>query len=233
VFARCFLAVCLPWMAVAQIEIEEQVQTDTVDLFSQPVQTAGSSKLALAAAVALPGLGHEYLGKPRRAFKYYATEAACVFGAVFFKWYSNRVFDDAKTYAWMYAGARGGGGADDAYWKDVAEFMDSDGLGQGRSTGYNQVQENNRTPEYKYTSENLQWRWIDDSLRVNYRSMIENSVQFSIISSFCIGAMFLNRLISFIDTRAELRKRGSSSLSFSPIIDPGYSLSGLRLNTEF
>ncbi len=218
-------------LAAAQVTvIEETVTTDSIDLFAEPpADSARSAGLAMAANLLLPGLGHQYLRKPRRALTYYSTELACLFGAVACGRYSRRLMDDSRTMAWFYAGARGGPGADGEYWKAVGSYIDVD--------GYNHVQELNRTPEDKYVEPNLVWAWVDTSYQNEYNRTRDDANSYHIASTFCIGAMVLNRVVAFIDARVVTRRRSSSqrlsSVRFSPVSGPGDSPVGLSVSGEF
>ncbi|MBD3243303.1 MAG: hypothetical protein GF331_22120, partial [Chitinivibrionales bacterium] len=147
--------------AHAQIEAGEEITTDSVDLFSEPVvERRKSPTFAMIQSLVLPGLGHQYLEKPGRALTYFSTDFLLLFGAIFCESYSRHLTEDARTMAWVYAGARGGPGADERYWKDVGLYLDSD--------GYNRVQELNRTPENKYAEPHLQWAWVDEEYMDEY-----------------------------------------------------------------
>lgn len=220
------LAACL--CLRAQITVEEEVITDSVDVFATPEQSGKSPQLAMLGSILIPGLGQQYLGKQQRALAYFTAEALFLAGAIFCEQYSQRHFRDARSYARTYAWAEGGAGADEAYWRNLTQYMDAE--------GYNHVQELNRTPEHKYVERHLQWQWIDESFMERYSRIWENATRFHVASSFLIGAMVLNRVISFVDARTATRYRGvqgSAALRVYPEVASDLSSVGLRISHRF
>ena len=230
-----FLALCISVMilcsaashrAVSQVIVEPDVVTDSVDVFVGSEKPLQSRMLASAAALVLPGLGHQFLGNSSRALVYYSAEALFVCGMIFSERYSRRMFNDSKTYAWLYAGAHMSSGAHDYYWQNVGGYMDSD--------EYNRIMELNRTPENKYSD--ASWRWIDEFFREEYNNMRETATRFHVVSSFCVAAMVLNRLVSFIDIRRSTKYKGVQgrvSLRFYPTYAFSGAEPGLTAAAEF
>jgi hypothetical protein len=201
--------------ATGQIVTEERVVTDSVDLFSQPQkESRKSAGLAMAASLVLPGLGHQYLGARRRALVYFGTDVLLVFGAVLSERSSHRIYEDARAYAWTYAGAGGGRVADDTYWQNVGHYLDS--------RGYNQVQELNGTPEHKYVDPQQQWAWVDEEHMDTYAGHREDAASYHVASSFFIAALVLNRVVAFVDVRIATL-RGHSARPAAVRIEPRYS----------
>lgn len=224
--------VLLLWAAAAhaQIETEGEITTDSIDLFSEPqVEHRKSPTLAMIQSLLVPGLGHQYLGKPQRALTYFSTDLLLIFGAVFCESYSRHLNEDARTMAWVYAGARGGGGANENYWQNVGLYLDTD--------GYNRIQELNRTPENKYVEPHLQWAWVDEEYMDDYLETRDDATDFHIASTFLIGGMVLNRLVAFIDTRiATLRRKSTpraSRIDIDPQISAGLGTVGVTLSGTF
>lgn len=200
----------------AQIVTEQMIATDSIVILNDvPADSAKSPGLAMLGNLVFPGLGHQYLGKRGRALTYFSAELALIFGAVLCESRSRRLFDDARTIAWTYAGARGGAGANDEYWDAVSGYLDSD--------GYNHVQELNRTPEEKYVEPNLQWAWADTSYQDDFVETRDDATSFHIAATFMIGGMILNRVVSFVDARISTKRRaqrGPSRVGLSTAIDP-------------
>lgn len=211
--SRLCVAVAVPaTVAVAQVEVEEEVVTDSVDVFAYE-EPEKSGAPAMLASLALPGLGHQYLEKPNRALTYFTFEAIFIYGLAYSARYSRRLMKDSRAYAGTYADVQGGGGADTYFWQNVGRFMDS--------REYNRVLELNRTEDIedrKYVGDNLQWRWANDSLREEYNEIRGRATGFQVASNFFIAAMVLNRVVAFIDARASSRPRAirSTSLHFHP-----------------
>jgi hypothetical protein len=104
------------------------------------------------------------------------------------------------------------------------------------SKGYNHVQELNRSPEHKYVERHLEWAWVDETFMERYTRIWENATRFHVASSFLIGAMVLNRVISFVDTRTATRYRGvrgGAALNVSPEVASDLSSVGLRISHRF
>jgi hypothetical protein len=224
------VAALLVSSATAQITTQEEVVTDSVDVFSEPAERDGKSPgFAMLQSLVLPGLGQQYMGQQKRALTYFSAELLCLFGAIFCEQYSENLFGDARTMAWVNAGARGGSGADKAYWRDVGNYPDS--------YGYNREQELNRTPENKYVAPNLQWAWADTTLMNDYVGKRDEATDFHVASTFFIGAMVINRLISFIDIRvATLRgrtPRAVSRIHVDPRLDQRSGLMGMTVSGSF
>jgi hypothetical protein len=227
--------------ALCQVVVEESVTTDTVDLFTKSAAPQKSGLLAMTASAVLPGLGQQYLGHQGRALAYFSSEALFVFGAVFCTYYSRQIFNNAKAYAWEHANAVGGAGADNNFWQNVRYYDESDGMNQSISQGYNQEQELiNRNQDYDYLTPNLQWRWDDPpddpAHRTAYGKLLDKSQAYQVAASFFIGAMVLNRLVSFVDARFSALHQTSaprSALLISPSCDPQDGSYGIRLLAKF
>jgi len=239
--AACTLLFCtmllLPWAAFGQVTVEGGVTTDTIDLFAKSASSGASGILAMGASLVVPGLGQQYLGQHGRALAYYSAEALFIFGAVFCNAYSKQIFNNAKAFAWDHANVTGGPGADDKFWRNVRYYDESDGLNQSISRGYNKTQELiYRDQENDYLTPNLQWRWDDPSNRLTYGAFLDKSQAYQVASSFFIGAMVLDRVVSFVDARFSAQHLTSSRLSAMHVV-PRYDFqngtSGICLNAEF
>lgn len=215
--------------SAAQTSSEQTIQTDTVDILRQrEMQSGKSAGLAIFQSIILPGLGHQYLGMQDHAMPYFAAEALFIFGAIFCEQYSSRLIENSRLYATQYAGAEGGTGADNNYWQNIGDFLDS--------KGYNSAQELSGTPGQKYVSANLQWNWVDTSYMTQYRKIRSNGNNFHVASTFFIGAMVLDRVIAFVDTRATTRNakaRKVSRLSVTPELSVDGSRAGAQLTCRF
>jgi TM2 domain-containing membrane protein YozV len=236
VFVSCAcLFSALP--AVCQVVVEESMTTDTVDLFAKRTVPQKSGILAMSASLLLPGLGQQYLGQKGRALAYFSAEALFIFGAVFCNHYSQQIFNNAKSYAWEHANVTGGTGADNTFWQNVRYYDESDGLNQSISLGYNEQQELiYRSQEHDYLTPNLQWRWDDPANRKTYGKVLDRSQAYQVAASFFIGAMVLDRLVSFVDARFSALHQASamrSTLNIAPTIDPQNGSSGVRLSAQF
>ena len=222
-----FVLFCSSGNSFSQITIGEDVSTDSVDLFSSnnDSSTQKSGGIAIISSLLLPGSGHHYLGHSQKALTYLTVDAISFFGAFFCNNYANNRFNDATSYASMYAITNGGDGADDRYWKLVGTFDDQN--------EYIAYMDRHRIDDFKYTDAHLAWQWNDPSNRETYKKIRENSQRFEVASAFFLGAAILNRVVAFIDIRSTLRNRSvhSSSLSFHPyLLEDG---AGINYITHF
>jgi hypothetical protein len=234
----CIFGLCMfPLAARAQVHVEEEVSTDSVDIFAGNSSPEKSSAIAMTANLLLPGLGHYYIGNDRAAAGFFMAEALFIFGAFACNQYSQDIDHSARAYAYTYANVQGGAGADDFFWENVGRFMDSDGLNQSRALGYNQIQDLNRAGDAShYYAPNLQWRWADESYRTQYNNFVKKSMQYKVASNFFIGAMILNRVLSFVDVRVASRHQGKgllSSLRFYPQYSTSNASCGLLCVSQF
>ena len=222
---------------MAQVHVEEEVTSDSVDLFSQANKPDKPAALAMVANLVLPGLGHYIYGEQRIALGYLTAEALFIFGVFSTNQYSNEVNLSARSFAYAYANVQGGMGANDFFWENVGKTMDSDGLNQSRALGYNQIADLNRMFDSdKYLTPNLQWRWADESYRKQYNNLLKKSLRYKVASNFFLGAMLLNRIIAFVDLRTMSRHQGKglfTGLRFYPHYDIKTGASGLACASEF
>lgn len=214
----------------AQVVVQESVTTDTVDLFAKNNVPEKSGVLAMGASLLFPGLGQQYLGLDSKALIYFSTEALFIFGAVYCSFYGKKVLSDAKAYAAVHARIEGGAGADDQFWQDVGQYDDTKSFNDDQERAY-------RDESKDYLSPNLQWRWDDPANRKDaYNSYIKSSMRYDVASSFFIGAMIINRLVSFIDARFASRHQKTAlplAVRLYPRFDPRDASSGISINAEF
>jgi|WetSurMetagenome_2_1015567.scaffolds.fasta_scaffold167188_2 hypothetical protein len=230
---------CFAVPSPAQVHVEEDVTSDSVNLFAKSEEPAKSPAIGMIANLLLPGLGHLWMGDQKTALGYLTAEAFFIFGAFSTNQYSRELGTSAHSYAFTYANVQGGAGANDFFWENVGKTMDSDGLNQSRELGYNQIMGLNppRTSDAnKYLTPNLQWRWIDDSYRKHYNDLSKKSLRYKVASNFFLGGMLLNRIVSFVDIRVASRHQGKglfSTLQFYTRINPLTGSSGLVCTSEF
>lgn len=220
----------------AQVIVEEEVSTDTVNLFDASKATKGykdetkSVALAMLSNVLVPGLGQKYLGNERKAFSFFAIEAVAVLGTIFSKQYSNKIYSNSRAYASSYAGTRSNRGSKDEYWKNIAieEYSSIN--------NYNYIQELNRSPEKKYINDDDYWAWGSEEAQEKYRDMRETASKLQVTSSFFLGAMILNRAVSMIDGRISARRYNESvfsTISFVPKNSVSGEGAGIALVKQF
>src|SRR5512133_4083392 len=93
IFAIALLSVS---SVFSQISVNEDVTTDSINIFDTYEQTAKSSKLATGLSLILPGTGHQYLGRNNSAIAYLAVDIFSLFGAIYCGTYSSKLNTDAR-----------------------------------------------------------------------------------------------------------------------------------------
>jgi len=211
----------------AQLPVKDAIATDSIDIFSEiGAKTGKSPTLAMVASLLLPGLGHHYLDRNRSALAYFTAEAVAIFGFFVCDYYSNKIALDAAGYAWTHAGAQGPiTGTDDYYWKQVGKYMDVQ--------DYNSTIDLDRLDPKGKFNPNQYWRWDGESSKDRFNSILSTSRSFHIVSSFCIGALVLDRIIAFIDLRSITRNYGTKQTGLQSNrvnVQPGFSVSPASIN---
>jgi hypothetical protein len=205
----------------AQVVVEETITTDTVDIFAKS-EKAGEGrrvpKLSMLMNLVLPGLGHQYLGENKRAMVYFSTEALLVFGMVFSESYSRKMYRNSKSYAWRYAGTSCTKDPEDEYWKIIGNkyymsYME-----------FNDEMELINEMDMKYVEPDELWYWESEYYQENYREMRKTATSLHVVSSFFLGAMILNRVVSFMDARIASKYDTYQSSRNNVEILPYYSL---------
>ena len=176
----------------AQISIES-VTTDTIDIFNTTEVNETRAKTALWTSLLLPGSGHQILGYRYRALGLVSFDIISLFSALYFRQHALKIEKNYKAYASFHAGISSSI-HDDYYWQIIGNF--------NRYEDYHQTVDLIRDFNGKYISQQYYWWWEDESFRKDFISMQKNAKKFSTVSSFFFGAMILNRILAFIDTRS-------------------------------
>jgi len=221
-----FVVIVLPVSISAQISVVD-VTTDTVNVFSKDDNAIKSNKIAMAASIALPGLGQQYIGKRHAAFIFAGLDIAALFGAIFCETYSRRFDRDAYGFAASRASIDGTG-KDALFWNNVGNHLSME--------DYNTVAGLNGTDQM-YNDPSYSWRWAPDEADFKqYQQMRFDARKLHTVASVCLGAMVLNRIISLVDIRASSKyKKSDDMVSFSvnPAFSPGLNYAGLSVSAHF
>jgi hypothetical protein len=213
--------------SLAQLPVKDAIATDSVDIFSEIGTNAGkSATIAMVSSLILPGFGHHYLERNRSALAYFTAEAVAIFGFFVCDYYSKKIALDAAGYAWIHAGAQGPiAGADDYYWKQVGKYMDVQDFNSS-------IDLDRLDPKGKF-NQNQYWRWDGESSKDRFNSILSTSRVFHMVSSFCIGALVLDRIIAFIDIRSVTRNYGTKQTGLPAhriTVQPGFSITPASIN---
>jgi len=235
IYSFFFLSILLFQKGSTQVTIEEDKSgTDTINILEEVSnQTSYKAKpsLAMIANLVIPGTGHQYWGFKNRAFAFFATETFLIFGAIMTEKYSNKLLNNSRTFAWMYAGTKCTRSIDDEYWRNIANenFMES--------RQFNDAVKLNREFDNYYLEPELQWNWIDEEYQKQYRDMRKEATRYHVASTFFLGSVLLNHLIAFIDVRI-ISKRYPAKIGYKlPEIQPYYTVStkttGIAISKKF
>jgi hypothetical protein len=226
IFKILFLLITSAVSVYSQVTVEQEISTDSVDVFfhNENEGKLKSANLAMATSVLLPGLGYQKFERPNKALAFFTTDLLMLVGAAFCWKYSDRLWRDAQGYAGLYAGVTYSDRKDEKYWQTVGQFEDL--------AAYNDIMGLNRTQEDQYGVEK-NWYWIDPYYRDEYNKIRNRSRTYHIASTCFIGAMVLERVIAFVDIRTTARNSThgfATSISLHPVIDNG---PGIRLTADF
>lgn len=224
--AVIFIASAL-FPAAAQLAVEDEIVTGDVNLFD--VKAGGNQRsiaLAMGLSVVLPGMGHYYVDKPVSAWTYLSIDLASIFGSIVFFGLANQRESDARSYAAMYAGIEKPVPGE-AYWRHVGVYMDA--------AEYNDIIElsRNNVVAGQVLDPLSWWRWGDESQQDKYNDIRQKARNMRVVSSFFVGALVANRIISAVDLRVFHRKGLSSGVRFEPAFAPDMSSASMLLRAEF
>ncbi|MCL2219635.1 MAG: hypothetical protein FWC23_06220 [Chitinispirillia bacterium] len=224
-FAGMILLAALVFPLSAQVIVEDEIVTGEVNLFDVNVDGQRSVNLAMGLSAVLPGMGHYYIDKPASAWVYLSVDIASLFGAVVCYGLADQRENHARSFAAMAAGiekpAEG-----EAYWRHVGRFMDA--------AEFNEIIELSRgEAKDQFLDPQSWWRWADESHRDEYNGLRQKARDMRVASSFFIGAMVANRIVSAVDLRVFHRKGLSSGVRFESAFMPELSGSALTLRVEF
>ncbi|MDR2727613.1 MAG: hypothetical protein LBB56_00655 [Chitinispirillales bacterium] len=210
----------------AQVIVEDDIVTRDVNLFEPAVNDNQLNiYAAMGASLVLPGIGHYYVDKPKNAFVYLAVDLASIFGAAAFHGFAVQREKDARAFACAAAGIENAP-KNDVYWRRVGAFMDAH--------SYNEAVEISRgSVDDMYLDNKEWWHWADESQQKEYNDIRQKSRNFRVTSSFFIGALVANRIVSTVDLKVFHRKSLTSKIQFEPALAPDTRSSSLTLKTEF
>ncbi|MBN1981301.1 MAG: hypothetical protein JW795_07215 [Chitinivibrionales bacterium] len=223
--------------AFNQVVTEETITTDTISLLSQETvrQTKNASMvMPLVANAIVPGVGYYLVGDEQRAFASMTIEAVGLVSALWCSRYAQSLMTDSRNFATLYAGCRSSRVPSDSYWNTIgtaAFFNDKQ---------YNEIQRlNGETDAARYyLSVDDRWAWISPEAQKRYRDIRSNGRRFTVASSFCIGVLVLNHIVSFVNLRFLTKNHFYFSAASAPLegislLDPDNQRYTLALIKKF
>ena len=210
----------------AQVVVEDdEIVTGEVNLFDVRVDNTRSVAAAMGLSVVMSGMGHYYIDKPVSAFAYISVDVASIFGAIAFSALADQRENGARSFAAAAAGIEKAPPGE-AYWRHVGAYMDA--------AEYNEAVELSRgSADNQYRTPESWWRWADESQKDGYNDMRQKARNLRVASSFFVGALVANRIVSVVDLRVFHRRSLSSGVRFEPALAPGNGGASLTLRADF
>jgi hypothetical protein len=209
----------------AQVVVADDIVTSEVNLFDVRTVPTRSVTAAMGLSALLPGMGHHYIDRPVSAWTYLSIDLASLIGAIASRGIADRHENEARSFAAAAAGIEKPA-AGEAYWRHVGAFMDA--------AEYNELVELSRGgPEDQFLDPASWWRWADERHRDQYNDIRQKARDMRVVSSFFIGALVANRIVSVIDLRVFHRKGLSSGIRFESSVAPDMSGASLGLRADF
>jgi len=210
--AVLLFAAALAAQVAAQVTVEDEIVTGEVSLFDVKVEKERSLIAAMGLSLALPGMGHYYMDKPKSAYVYLSADFASLFGAIVFYGLADNREKGARSFAASAAMIRSAPSGE-AYWRHVGEYMDA--------TAYNESIELSRgNAADLYQNPESWWHWADKEQQDEYNDLRQKARNFRVASSFFVGALVVNRILSIVDLRVFRKKTLSSGIHFEAAAIP-------------
>jgi hypothetical protein len=225
VYITWLLAAAFAAQVAAQITVEDEIVTGEVSLFDVNAEKERSLVAAMGLSLVLPGMGHYYTDKPKSALVYLSVDFASLFGALVFYGMADTQEKNARSFAASAAGI-GSAPSGDAYWRRIGAYMDA--------AEYNESVELSRgDADDLYNDPENWWRWADKDQQDKYNDLRQKARNFRVASSFFVGALVVNRILSIVDIRVFRKKSLSSGVRFEAALTPDAKGSALMLRTNF
>ena len=219
------LAAGLAAQAAAQVTVEDEIVTGEVSLFDVKVEKERSLAAAMGLSLAVPGMGHYYVDKPTSALIYFSVDLASLFGAIVFYGLADAQEKNARSFAASMAGIWNAPSGE-AYWRHVGAYMDA--------AEYNESVELSRgSADDLYKDPETWWRWADKEQQDKYNDLRQKARNFRVASSFFVGALVVNRIVSTVDLRVFKKKNLSSGVRLEAALTPDAKGTVLSLKTNF
>jgi hypothetical protein len=196
----------------AQVTVSDEIVTGEVSLFDAKVDTRRSIAAAMSLSLALPGMGHYYVDRPMPALIYLSADLVSLFGAIALSGLAGGYENNARSFA-ASAASIGRAHPGEAYWRHVGAFMDA--------AEYNESVELSRGSGDLYRDPENWWRWADEGQRDEYNALRQRARGFRVASSFFVGALVANRILSMVDLRVSRKRSLASEVRFEAALAPG------------
>jgi len=220
-YKTLLFAVALVVQVAAQVTVEDEIVTSEVSFFDVNADKQPSLAAAMGLSIVLPGMGHYYVDKPKSAFIYLSADFASLFGALVFYGLADNREKSARSFATTAAGI-GKAPSGEAYWRQVGAYMDA--------AEYNEAVTLSRgDANALYQDPENHWHWADKEQQDRYNNLRQKARDFRVASSFFVGALVVNRILSTVDIRVFGKKNLSSGVRFEADVNG----TGLMFRTDF
>jgi hypothetical protein len=224
-YAALLIAAALAVQVAAQVTVEDEIVTAEVSLFDAGADNQRSIAAAMGLSLALPGMGHYYVDKPKSAFIYLSADFAALFGAIVFYGLADNREKSARSFAAAAAGI-GKAPSGEAYWRHVGAFMDAGEYNESVALSRGEAKALYQAPE-------SWWRWADSESMGEYNNLRQKARDFRVASSFFVGALVVNRILSTVDIRVFGKKAMSSGVRMEAAVIPNISGAELSISAKF
>ena len=173
----------------------------------------------------LPGWGEYSLGYKQRGRIIVLSESVIFFSILGSYFYANKFEQNYKAYASEHANVTTIG-KNRQYWIDIGNYSSIDQFNEEhlRWRDFNAVYEKDN---------NWNWLWDNDQNRIFFEKMRIKGDTWKLRSSFLIGGMVLNHIISAIDALYLSRISAIDNAELNPIYYPHKNQYKLILNVYF
>ena len=173
----------------------------------------------------LPGWGEYSLGYKQRGRIIVLSESVIFFSILGSYFYANKFEQNYKAYASEHANVTTIG-KNRQYWIDIGNYSSIDQFNEEhlRWRDFNAVYEKDN---------NWNWLWDNDQNRIFFEKMRIKGDTWKLRSSFLIGGMVLNHIISAIDALYLSRISAIDNAELNPIYYPHTNQYKLILNVYF
>jgi hypothetical protein len=177
---------------------------------STPIRAGKSKGKAFFLSFLVPGLGERYVGADPKATAFFAAEITMWLTYAGFVTYHEWRKEDYKTFAASQAGVDLTGKSD-SYFVDVGNYASIYEYNAAKLRGRN-------LPAYYRDIEANYWQWDSESSRRKYDQLRISADKADNRSTFMLGIILANHVISAIDAVWSVHKYNKSSL-LSPDLD--------------
>jgi len=189
---------------------------------------------ALLLSFFVPGLGEKYVGNNKLS-KYIIISEISLWGLyIYHNVYSNWIEDDYKLFAVEHANINSSG-KDKRYFVNIGNFSDI--------FGYNNKKRLDREDNLVYNEiSSYYWKWDSDENKKKFKSMRIKSDTYNNRLSYFVAGIFLNHLISSINSAISAKNYNKSihsssnlkfQLGFYPMNDCNDIVMKLKLKYQF